>query len=161
MFTWPAYRQRTVLLVTCVFAAGYILVGNMAGNCLIFGIRTLEAANSPVTNSAVRGLAVAAATFSCVLHSFCRRGGIYLGNFFAVIKVMMLLLMIITAICAWAGAFHTATYASQNMAVNKSFSEASNDSYGYTKAFLAVIFAWSGFDQPNYVSLRDQLMNQG
>jgi hypothetical protein len=152
VFTWPAYRERTVLLVTCVFAAGYIIIGNMAGNCLIFGVRTLEAANIMITNSRVRGLAVAAATLACLIHSFSRRGGIYLSNAFALVKVMMLLLIIITGICAWAGAFQTSTFASQNMAVNNAFAGASDDSYGYTKAFLAVLFAWSGFDQPNYVS---------
>jgi L-asparagine transporter-like permease len=154
VFTWPAYRPKTktVLLVTCVFAIAYIILGNMAGNCLIFGIRTLQAANAPVTNSAVRGLAVAAATVACLIHSFSRRGGIWLGNIFALIKVLMLLLIIITGICAWAGVFHTPNYASDNMALNHSFADSSNDSYGYTQAFLAVIFAWSGFDQPNYVS---------
>ena len=124
----------------------------MAGNCLIFGIRTLQAANVPVTNSAVRGLAIGAATVACLIHSFSRRGGIWLGNIFALIKVLILLLIIITGICAWAGAFHTPTYVSNNMAVNHAFADSSNDSYGYTQAFLAVIFAWSGFDQPNYVS---------
>ena len=119
---------------------------------MIFGIRTLQAANVPVTNSAVRGLAVAAATVACLIHSFSRRGGIWLGNIFALIKILMLLLVIIVGICAWAGAFHTETYAYQNLAVNNSFEGASQDSYGYTSAFLAVIFAWSGFDQPNYVS---------
>lgn len=134
-----------------MFAAAYIILGNMAGNCLIFGIRTLEAANAEVTNSAVRGLAVGAATLACLIHAISRRGGIWLGNVFALIKVMMLLLIIITGICAWAGAFDTTTYAVDNMAVNKAFEEPADDSYGYTKAFLAVLFAWSGFDQPNYV----------
>ena len=124
----------------------------MAGNCLIFGIRTLEAANVEVTNSAVRGLAVAAATFACLIHALSRRGGIWLGNIFAVIKVMMLLLIIITGICAWAGAFDTRSYAVDNMAVDNAFKNSASEAYGYTKAFLAVIFAWSGFDQPNYVS---------
>ena len=124
----------------------------MAGNCLVFGIRTLQAANAPVTNSAVRGLAVGAATFACLIHSFSRRGGIWLGNVFALIKVLMLLLIIVTGICAGAGAFKTPNYASDNMALNHAFANSSNDSYGYTQAFLAVIFAWSGFDQPNYVS---------
>jgi len=131
----------------------YIIVGNMAGNCLIFGIRILEATNTPTSNSAVRGVAVAAATFACLIHSFSRRGGIWLGNVFAVIKVLMLLLIVLTGICAWAGAFHTKTYENENLAINQSFKEPSDDSYGYTKAFLAVMFAWSGFDQPNYVSL--------
>jgi len=125
----------------------------MAGNCLIFGIRTLQAANIPVTNNAVRGLAIGAATIACLIHSFSRRGGIWLGNIFALIKVLMLSLIIITGICVWAGAFHTQKYASDNMALNNSFADSSNDSYGYTQAFLAVIFAWDGFDQPNYVSL--------
>jgi L-asparagine transporter-like permease len=124
----------------------------MAGNCLVFGIRVLEAANAPVTNSAVRGLAVAAATVACLIHSFSRRGGIWLGNVFALIKVLMLLLIIVTGICAWAGAFHTQTYAVDNMSLDHAFANSSNDSYGYTQAFLAVIFAWDGYDQPNYVS---------
>jgi amino acid permease len=125
----------------------------MAGNCLSFGIRTLEAADAPVTNSAVRGLAVGAATLACLIHAFSRRGGIWLGNVFALIKVLMLLLIIITGICAWAGAFDTRNYATENMAVENAFSNPSDDSYGFAKAFLAVIFAWSGFDQPNYVNL--------
>lgn len=132
----------------------------MAGNCLIFGIRTLQAANAPVTNSAVRGLAVGAATVACLIHSFSRRGGIWLGNLFALIKVLMLLLIILTGICAWAGAFHTPNYAGDNMAINHSFADSSNDSYGYTQAFLAVIFAWSGFDQPNYVSRFAQCLTE-
>jgi amino acid permease len=139
VFTWPAYRPRTVLLVTCVFAMAYITLGNMAGNCLIFGIRVFEAANVPASD-----------------HAVSRRGGIWLGNLLAVIKVLMLLLIIITGICAWAGAFNTpnsnANSVSQNLAVSHSFANPSNDSYGYAQAFLAVIFAWSGFDQPNYVS---------
>jgi amino acid transporter len=130
----------------------YIILGNMAGNCLIFGVRTLEAANVPVTNSAVRGLAVGAATFACGIHSFSRRGGIWLGTVFAIIKVLMLLMIIVTGICAWAGAFKTTNYANENMAANHAFADPAEDPYGYAKAFLAVIFAWSGFDQPNYVS---------
>lgn len=125
----------------------------MAGNCLIFGIRTLEAANVEVTNRAVRGLAVGVATFACGIHAFSRRGGIWLGNLLAVIKVLMLLMMIVTAICAWAGAFKTKNYAIDNMAANHAFVDPAKNSYGYVKAFLAVLFAWSGFDQPNYVGL--------
>jgi len=127
----------------------------MAGNCLIFGIRTLEAANVPASNSTVRGVAVAAATFACLIHSFSRRGGIWLGNFLAVIKVLMLLVIIVTGVCAWAGAFKTKTYANENMDIDRSFSDPAKESYGYAKAFLAIIFAWSGFDQPNYVSVFD------
>jgi hypothetical protein len=123
----------------------------MAGNCLIFGIRTLEAADTPVTNRAVRGLAIGAATVACGIHAFSRRGGIWLGNVFALVKVCMLLMMIIVGICAWGGAFDLENYARENLAAENSFARPASDSYGYVKAFLSMIFAWSGFDQPNYV----------
>jgi hypothetical protein len=130
----------------------YIILGNMAGNCLIFGIRVLQAANVSENDSATRGIAVGVATFACLIHAFSRRGGIWLGNFLALIKVLILSLVIVTGICAWAGAFKTKNYVDENMAVSNSFANPAEDSYGYTQAFLAVIFAWSGFDQPNYVS---------
>jgi L-asparagine transporter-like permease len=130
----------------------YIILGSIPGNCLIFGIRTLEAANVLVTNGRVRGIAVGVATFACGIHVFSRRGGIWLGNLFAIIKVLMLLMMIVTGICAWAGAFKIKNSVNENLAVNHSFADPAEDSYGYTEAFLAVIFAYSGVEQPTYVS---------
>lgn len=133
----------------------------MAGNCLIFGMRVLEAANVETSNSAVRGLAVGAATLACLIHAISRRGGIWLGNFLALIKVLMLLLIIIAGICSWAGAFDdNPNYAVENMSINHSFKEPASDPYGYSKAFLAVMFAWTGFDQPNYVSFSNQLQHR-
>jgi L-asparagine transporter-like permease len=124
----------------------------MAGNCLIFGIRILQACNVPPDPNTVRGIAVAVATLACGIHAFSRRGGIWLGNLLALIKVLLLLMVIVTGICAWAGAFKTNNYVSDNMALGNSFADPAHDSYGYAQAFLAVLFAWSGFDQPNYVS---------
>src|ERR1700761_8603627 len=74
-FPWPAYRPKTVLLVTCIFAVTFVLLGNMAGNCLVFGIRILMAVNAPVTNGAVRAIAIGVATAACFIHAFSRRGG--------------------------------------------------------------------------------------
>jgi L-asparagine transporter-like permease len=152
MFPWPRYRKNTFLLVTSVFGITYILVGTVAGNCLIFGIRILEAADATVTKWKVIALAITAATVACGIHSFSRTGGIYISNTFAFIKVLMLLMMIIVGIAAWLKGFHTETYAGENLSSSKSFSGASNDSFGYVEAFLAVIFAYGGIDQPNYVS---------
>jgi amino acid transporter len=151
-FNWPAYRPGTVRLVTCLFAITYVVIGNMAGNCLIFGIRVLMAANVPVTNGTVRGIAICVATAACFIHSFSRRGGIWLGNVFALLKILILVLIIITSICALAGAFHGTSSAEQNLSIHNSFANASQDSYGYTQAFLSVLFASAGFEQPNYVS---------
>jgi amino acid permease len=125
----------------------------MAGNCLVFGIRSIEAAGHDSTKypGSVRGIAVGAATFACLIHIFSRRGGIWLGNVFAVIKVLMLTMMVIIGFCAWGGAFKTKNYATQNMAAQNAFKAPATEPYGYVQAFLSVVFAWSGFDQPTYV----------
>ncbi|KAE9994399.1 hypothetical protein EG327_010839 [Venturia inaequalis] len=149
----PAYRPGSVLLITCVFGAAYIVLGNMAGNCLVFGIRIIQAAgyNPDGYDGAVRGIAVGVATLACLVHTFSRRGGIWLGNLFALIKVLLLTLMVIVGICAWGGAFKTENYVSENLAVQNAFAKPATEPFGYVNAFLSVIFAWTGFDQPTYV----------
>ena len=127
----------------------------MAGNCLVFGIRSMEAAGLDSTkhSGSVRGIAVGVATFACLTHMFSRRGGIWLGNLFAVIKILVLTMIVIIGFCAWGGAFKTKNYATENMAAQHAFEHPASEPYGYVRAFLSVIFAWSGFDQPTYVSL--------
>jgi amino acid transporter len=80
-----------------------------------------------------------------------RRGGIWLTIFFAAVKVAMMVMMIILGILAVAGVFHQPTYASENLAPSKAFKDAASDPYGYADAFLFILWAYSGFDQPNYV----------
>lgn len=125
----------------------------MAGNCLVFGIRIIQAAgyNPDGYDGAVRGIAVGVATLACLVHTFSRRGGIWLGNLFALIKVLLLTLMVIVGICAWGGAFKTENYVSENLAVQNAFAKPATEPFGYVNAFLSVIFAWTGFDQPTYV----------
>jgi Amino acid permease len=158
-FPWPYYRPNTFLLVTSIFAMAFIILGNMAGNCLVFGIQVLRAADVPVTNAAARGIAVSVATAACFIHAFSRRGGILLGNFLAIIKVLILLMIFITALCALGGVFHSKTWGDENLSLHTSFDGASQDSYGYTSAFLAVIFASTGFEQPNYVSSKHSIQH--
>ncbi|QDS77828.1 hypothetical protein FKW77_006162 [Venturia effusa] len=154
VFPYPAYRSGSVLLVTCVFGAAFIIMGNEgAGNSLGFGIRIVQAAgHEPADYDAtVRGIAVAVATLTCLIHTFSRRGGIWLGNLFALIKVLLLTLMVILGFCAWGGAFKTKNYVSENMAVQNAFAKPATEPFGYVSAFLSIIFAWTGFDQPTYV----------
>ncbi|KAJ9668749.1 hypothetical protein H2201_000993 [Coniosporium apollinis] len=151
----PAFRSNTVHLSTVVYGIAFIVFGNTAGNSIAFAQRVMEAANRPATTGAVRGLAIAVATFACCIHAFSRRGGIWLSNALAAIKIMMMLLIIITGICAFAGVFGQPTSASDNLAPSKSFDNAAADPYGHVEAFLAVIFAYSGFDQPTYKVLSE------
>lgn len=141
-----------------------MVLGNMAGNSLFFGEYIMAAAGAGkpedidsdamiAYNVKVRCIAIAAVTLACILHGLWRKGGIYLNNFFAMIKVLILLLIIVVGICAWAGVFKgKANHAATNMSLPNSFQGSENDSYGYCQAFLAVIFAYGGFDQANYVS---------
>lgn len=68
----------------------------MAGNCINFALRVLQASRPGVEpdNNLVRGIAIAAAAFACIVHAVSRRGGIWLNNTLAVIKVLILLLII-------------------------------------------------------------------
>ncbi|KAJ9642887.1 hypothetical protein H2199_004408 [Coniosporium tulheliwenetii] len=151
VFTRPAYRKHTVMFSTCVFGIAYIVLGNMAGNCMNFAVRVFEAAGVSPENGPVRGVAIAAATLSCFVHAISRRGGIWLSNILALIKVAMLLFIIVTGIMAYAGTFDSESFASENLAPKNAFSGAADDSYGYAQAFLSIIFAFNGFEQPNYV----------
>ncbi|OCL12418.1 amino acid transporter [Glonium stellatum] len=153
VFKKPAYRHKTVALSACVYGLTFILLGNMSGNCIVFAIRTFQAADIPASNGPVRGLAIGIATLACFVHAFSRRGGIWLGNLLAFIKVLILLLIIVTGICAYAGVFHTRARdtASDNLSTKHAFADAASDPYGYAQAFLAIIFAYAGFEQPNSV----------
>ena len=65
----------------------------------------------------------------------------------------MLLMMIIIGVCAWAGVFKSQTFVEENLAAKNSFAQPMSDSYGYAKAFLSMLYAWNGFDQPNHVCI--------
>ncbi|KAF2026522.1 hypothetical protein EK21DRAFT_92359 [Setomelanomma holmii] len=65
-------------------------------------------------DAAARGLAILAVTFPCFLHAFTRRGGILLNNLFVVVKVAILCIFPIMAVCALAGVANT-NYAAHNL----------------------------------------------
>ncbi|KAF2103718.1 amino acid transporter [Rhizodiscina lignyota] len=157
VYTKPAYRAKTVLLSATVFGIAFIVFGNMAGNAVTFAIRILEAADAEVTNGAVRGIAFSVSIIACFIHAFSRRGGIWLNNILAVVKLCILLLIIIATIIYGAGGFPNTPgvdrqeTTTENLVASHSFKGASTEANGYAQAFLAIIFAFSGFEQPNYV----------
>ena len=123
----------------------------MAANSISFGIRILEASGKPVDNFYVRGIAIAVMSFACLFHGTWRLGGIYLNNIFAVVKVTMLLVIIVTGFINFSGVFKRSTAASDNFNVHIAFNNAEKDPYGFAESFLAILFAYGGFSQANYV----------
>ena len=99
---------------------------------------------------AVKGVAVAIVTLACLLHGGWRAGGIYINNFLAVIKVLVLVVVICAGFAAYSGDIAepgpNAWEAEQPGPLPKS------DPYGYAVAFLAVMFSYGGSMNANYVS---------
>ncbi|KAK0752576.1 amino acid permease-domain-containing protein [Schizothecium vesticola] len=167
VYRWWYYKKDTVLLSGCLFGISFICIGNMASNCIAFAVRVLAAADvgqgTLNNNGLVRGIALAAAAFACIIHSVSRRGGIWLSNFLACVKVGILLLIIVAAIRVGVlgkgviqGNFQTAFTAVTDTKKLKAtgahdLARVDGGARGYAKAFLSIIFAFSGFDQANYV----------
>ncbi|PGH13061.1 hypothetical protein AJ79_03898 [Helicocarpus griseus UAMH5409] len=152
VYSKPNYRKNTVLLSVTTFGAVFVMFGNVAGNCVNFAVKALQASDAEISNGAVRGISIAVALFTCFIHTLSRRGGIVLSNLFAIIKLAMLALIVVAAIAAAAGAFpDTESVASDNFDTKDSFRDASTQANDYANAFLLIIFTFSGFEQPNYV----------
>lgn len=112
----------------------------MAGNSINFASRVLDAADvKDPSAGAVRGVAIAVATFACFIHAFSRRGGILLNNLLAMIKIAMLLLIVITTIVFAAGGLpNKKNVIVENTSASSAFKNASQEANGYAHAFLAI-----------------------
>ena len=148
----PAYRKNTFMLATCMYGFGFIAFGNMASNCISFASRVLmaSAVENP-KNATVRGIAIGVAIATSFIHAVSRRGGIFLNNSLALIKIAILLLILGTAVAVAIGFKDAKDAFSDNVNPKYAFANASHDFNSYSDAFLTVIFSVSGFGQPTYV----------
>ncbi|KAI9166408.1 High-affinity methionine permease [Paramyrothecium foliicola] len=153
VFRRPAYRKNTVLMSICIFGICFITFGNMAGNAIKFSTGLLRAVGiKNPGNGPVRGMSIAVSLLTCFIHAFSRRGGIYLNNMFAMIKIAMLILIIVIAIMVAANAMpETHNVFMENVDSKKAFKLKNADANGYARAFLAVIFSFWGYEQPTNV----------
>lgn len=140
-------------LATCLFGIPFIVLATPAGNSLIFANSALQAAGYVPSDASVRGTAVGVASFACLLHTVWRSGGIYLNNFFGAVKACILIVMFALGVAYAGGAFGGSnSTASQNLSIHNSTKDPLNSTFGYAEAFLAVLFAYGGFNQATYVS---------
>jgi amino acid transporter len=132
----------------------YILLASSAANALAFGDDVIGASGtnrSAGKDAAARGLAMAAVTMGCLLHAFTRRGGIMLNNIIVVVKVLILCTFPIMAVCVLAGVANT-NHAAENMKPSTAFAVVHSNVEGYVQGVLAILFAYNGYNQANYVS---------
>lgn len=157
------YRFPKTRTTTCIFGVIYVVLGNLSGNAVAFGIYICQAAGIEGHQQLERGLAVVCLTAACLLHASWRKGGIIVNNLLAVMKVLVLLAIIIIGFAASAGAsfghgpVHGVTVdpKTQNATSNfstHSFAFASNDPASYAESLLYVVYTFSGYEQPFYVS---------
>lgn len=145
----------------------FILLGNLSGNAIALGQYVMLAAgysdqNNELTAShgSVIGIAVATLTACVLVHMSSRRGGILLNNAFAIFKVLMFLVILILGFAVRGGANFSkvqpppAKIGNENFETKTSFSAVASSVSSFTTSFLYVLYTYSGFEQPFYVSLR-------
>jgi amino acid transporter len=140
--------------MTCLYGTLFIVLGNLSGNAIAFGIYIMEAAGYDVDNcpGAIRGLAIGALTVACLLHAVSRRGGIWLNNLFAFLKVLILLLIIVAGLAILGGAsFGSGKIDTDNFDIHTSFASPRTDLASYATSMLYAYYPYTGFLQPFYV----------
>lgn len=119
----------------------------------------MQAAGVPGNAPAIRGLAIAALTVACLLHSSWRKGGILLNNALAIIKVAILLLIVGIGFAALGGAsFGHGPVSTTNLDIHTSFSNPRGAPGSYADSFLYIMGAYNGFKQPFYVSILQSVL---
>ena len=147
----------------------------MAANAVNCAIRLLEIQRitpppkegdptRDLDNGKVRGIAFAISIAACLVHTLSRRGGLLVNNFFAAVKIAILLLILIITIVYFAkpglkpqpefgnkyDTLHDNLLGSNSFRRTQSI-KARPDALNYATAFLSVIFTCSGYEQANYV----------
>ncbi|KAH6622698.1 amino acid permease-domain-containing protein [Chaetomium tenue] len=136
-------------LATCVFGVSFLVFGNTATNSVAFAVATLQAAGVTSTANKIVGIAIAANTFSCLLHSMSRKWGIRLNNLLGSLKLLLLVVMIIFGL-----AFLDRNVSDANFSSRTAFSrtpQTPTGVYRYAEALIYVVFPFGGFHQANYV----------
>jgi amino acid transporter len=145
--------RRPKFFILSFYAINYIVLASSAANALSFGddvIGDQGTDRGAAKDAAARGLAILAVSFPCFLHAFTRRGGIILNNIFAMVKVAILCTFPIMAACVLGGVVDS-NHARENLDFKNSFSNGRADVDSYTQGILAVLYAYSGYNQANYV----------
>jgi len=139
----------------------FIILGNLSGNAIAFGLYVMAAAgNDDPSRGSVIGLAIGALTFACLVHAASRRGGLLLNNIFAVLKVAILLIIIILGFIrsrgysfgGHAASVNAKDFPTHNFDLNKSFKGDGQNAPSFADSLLFIVYTYSGFEQPFYVS---------
>lgn len=154
--------RKPKFLATCIYGIPFILLGNLTGNALALGRYLMLAAgysdaagNLTASKGSVIGIAIGALSIVILVHISSRRGGIVLNDLFAVFKVLLLIAVIVLGFVFRGGALpqgEKSHLGGQNFALKQSFADRASAVSSYTQSLLYVVYAYSGYEQPFYVS---------
>jgi amino acid transporter len=118
-----------------------VVLETSGANCIAFGQYVLLAAGyANPTPWQIRGIALAALTFSCLLHTLFPKTGIRLLNILGVFKIVLLLLIVFAGFAALSG--HLNVPKPDNF--SNAFANSSADAYNYITAINNIIFTYAG-----------------
>jgi amino acid transporter len=148
---------------TCSFSIMFILLYNLSGNAISFAIMVMTASGiydpngveAPDQGKAV-GIACGALSFVVLLHMSSRRGGIWVNNTLAAVKVALLLAIICLGIAKAAGRFPDPGGDSNAEVIKHNFRQGvwktqRNDVASWSSSLMLCMYSFSGFEQPFYV----------
>jgi amino acid transporter len=138
-----------------MFGIVFIILANLSGNAIAFGRYVLWASGKDDDKGPTIAIGIAALTVIPLLHAFSRRGGLFVNNIFAVVKIGILLSIIILGFIVRGGKNLQEEQGHQRPKGSSfhpdTFGQAFGNIANYTSAFLLVMFTYSGFEQPFYV----------
>ena len=130
-----------------MYGIAFIILGNLSGNAIAFGIYVMNAAgHSKPEKGPVIGLAIGVVTFASLLHIFSRRGSILINNGFAMLKIAILLaIFVLGMIKASGNTLGGEPKATSNFDPDKSFNPLPYDVPSFSNSFLYIVYTYSGF----------------
>jgi hypothetical protein len=152
--------KRPKFLATCMYGIPFILLGNLAGNALALGRYIMlaaghsDASGKPTASKgSINAIAIIALSVVILIHMSTRQGGILLNNIFATGKVFLLLAIILIGFIFRGDRLPQKNHLDgQNFSLSTSFADRTNSLSSYTQSLLVIMYSYSGFEQPFYVS---------
>jgi amino acid transporter len=153
----------SVIVVSLLF----VFLTHWAGNCISFAKLVLQAFDPETLNPSYhlqKFIALVMVTAVCAIHIFSRKIGITLNNFLAIYKVSMVTFIIVIGFAAMGGArsasaaredirnngIHT-PYGLENLTLSEFMKTESRSMRQYANAILGVLWAYTGWENANYV----------
>ncbi|KAI0261883.1 high affinity methionine permease [Gloeopeniophorella convolvens] len=143
-----AIYRRPKHLATVIFAANAIILGFTASNCIVFAQNILVSAGHSAERWVVRGIALGVIVFTTLLHGLTPRMGILLMNVLTLFKTIILIFIVVTG---WVVLSGKTRIKDPHVNFRNAFAGSSNSSNDYATATFKVLFAYSGWQNVNYV----------